>query len=432
MTGEGPAGLAARLSVLQERGRLPSIVGGVLRGGRLAAVVGVGADPGTAYRIGSITKTFTAALVLQARDEGLLTLDDPLGRWLPGVPHAEVVLADLLGHTGGLPSEPAGAWWERVDGGDREALLATVDAARSVATPGEVFHYSNLGYALLGAVVEEVRGAPWWQVVQDRLIVPLGMGRTTAGPEAPYAPGRSVEHLTGRLVPEPHTSTGAMAPAGQAWSTVEDLASWAGVLAGRRPDVLAPATAAEMARPRPRSGDGYGLGVRRTVVDGRVLVGHTGSMPGFLASLFIDPGTGDGAVALTNATSGLVTEDVPGALLAGPDPEPVAPWWPTTDLPDAAAEVVGWWFWGSTALELRWDRGRLVLRTAWTATDTDVFELRGDRVVGVDGYHAGEELLVRRAADGSVHHLEVATFVLTRTPYDASAPIPGGPARPLG
>ena len=173
-----------------------------------------------------------------------------MGAHLPGVGYADLTVADLLGHTGGMQSEPAGPWWERSTGGGFAELAAANDGSGAVAGPGEWFHYSNLGYGLLGEVVSRLRGEPWIDVVRTRLLEPLAMTRTTWGPVAPHAQGHSVEHLTGALADEPHTDTGAMAPAGQLWSTVADLAVWAGVLAGRRPDVLDPATPPRWRTPR--------------------------------------------------------------------------------------------------------------------------------------------------------------------------------------
>ena len=118
--------LAARLVALQHAGRLPSVVAGVLRDGALAetaAVTGDGtADLATAYRIGSITKTLTAVLVLQLRDEGALGLDDPVGAHLPGVGYGDRTLRSLLAHSSGMQSEPAGSWWERSPGVDFPTL----------------------------------------------------------------------------------------------------------------------------------------------------------------------------------------------------------------------------------------------------------------------------------------------------------------------
>ncbi|MFC6285310.1 serine hydrolase domain-containing protein [Nocardioides sp. GCM10027113] len=423
----------ACLDLLQARGRLPSVVAAVLDGGDLMWVGGAGEVPAgdpadVQYRIGSITKTFVAVAVLRLRDAGLLSLDDELGRFVPESGYAAATLRSLLAHTSGMQSEPVGPWWERSAGIDVTSLVAANDASGTVAAAGEYHHYSNLGYALLGEVVARVRGAWWWQVVTDEVLRPLGMTRTSYDARAPHTQGYSVRHFTGELTREPHQDTGAMAPAGQAWSTVADLARWARFLAAGHPDVLDAATMREAQRPAAPAED-YGLGLRLLSWEGRRLAGHTGSMPGFLASCFVDPATGDGVVALANATTGLVTDEVPGLLLGGgplPDLEAREPWCPTVGVPDAVAGLPGLWFWGNTALELRWHNEALELRALGGGHREDVFVVRDDRIVGTAGYHRGETLRIHRTVDGGVSHLECATFVYTRTPYDPGVEIPGG------
>lgn len=415
----------ARLVWLQATGRIPSIVAGVLQDGELAWTGAVNASPDTQYRVGSITKTITAVAVLQLRDEGLLALDDPVGRFVPESGYADATVRGLLSHTSGMQSEPVGSWWERSPGVDVAALLAANDGSGAVAGAGEYFHYSNLGFAILGEVVARLRGAAWWDVVSDRILDPLAMTRTTYDAVTPHAQGSSVGHFAGTLTAEPHQDTGAMAPAGQLWSTVADLARWARFLAAGHPDVLAESTLGEMSAPAAPATD-YGLGLRLVSVGDRTFVGHTGGMPGFQASLFVDPVARDGVAVLASSTTGLDTDAVPAALLDGPDPAPVEPWRPTPVVPHLVEPVLGVWFWGNTAVELRWQNDGLQLRDLATATLEETFELRDGRIVGTGGYHRGETLHVVRRADGSVSHLDCATFVYTRVPYDPDVPIPGG------
>lgn len=409
--------LHERAAHLQARGRLPSLVVGVLHGGALAETAEVRAPIETSYRIGSITKTLTAVLVLQLRDEGRLSLDDAIGAFVTGTGYGAATIADLLGHTAGLQSEPVGSWWERSPGGSFAQLALTNDGSGAVAGPGEFFHYSNLGYGLLGELVARLRGGSWWDIVTQRLLVPLGMERTSYGPEHPHAQGFSVEHFTGRLRDEPHTDTGAMAAAGQAWSTIADLSIWTGVLAGRRPDVLARDTALEMGLER--LGGGYGLGLRLVEASGKSYVGHTGSMPGFLASLFVDQHSGDGVIALANATTGLDAESLPADLLHAALPAPEPEWEPTTALPGLMDEIAGLWFWGHTAIELRRHNETLQARALQSGRLLYTFGLEAGELVGISGYHRGETLHVHAT------HLECATFIYTRVAYDTAAPIPG-------
>jgi CubicO group peptidase (beta-lactamase class C family) len=221
-----------------------------------------------------------------------------------------------------------------------------------------------------------------------------------------------------------------MAPAGQLWSTVGDLVTWGQFLAGSRPDLLAPSTLAEMSRPVDES---YGLGLRLSANAGGVLIGHTGSMPGFLAALYVDPGSGIGGVVLTNGTTGIDPEQLVMELIDGDFVDDLPePWRPTLSVPGEVDGLPGLWFWGNSALELRWHNDGLDLRSlAVPEREPERFELADGRLVGVAGYHRGESLHVHRRSDGTINHLECATFVYTRTPYDPEAPIPGGvPRRP--
>ncbi len=426
------------LASLQAEGRLPSVSAAVARAGRpvwhgcVNVMPDVSVTSASAYRIGSITKTLTAVLVLQLRDEGLLELDDPIGRFVPEAGYATATVRELLSHTSGMQSEPCGPWWERVDGGSFDELMVANDGSGRVGGAGEVFHYSNLGFALLGEIVARLRGSTWWSAVQVRLLQPLGMTTTTYDAPADHAPGRSVDHFAHTLCGEPHADTGAMAPAGQLWSTVDDLLRWADFLAVGHPDVLSSRMLAEMALSAAPDGS-YGLGLRRVTDGERVLVGHTGSMPGFQASLFVDRPTRDAAVVLSDATAGLASERVGLRLLAASDPSgqeaPVAAWRPSPrPIPARVSEILGVWFWGNTGYGFEWRDGELQIRDLRSGELDERFVPAGDGFLGIEGYHSGETLHVRRGFDGSASHLECATFIWTRTPYDPSAPIPGGPA----
>jgi hypothetical protein len=223
-----------------------------------------------------------------------------------------------------------------------------------------------------------------------------------------------------------------MAPAGQLWSTVADLATYARFLLDGHPDVL-PAEDL-LAAAHPRSGDrddalghAYGLGFQLYAGGSGMLVGHGGSMPGFLAICLVDRGRRTGCVGLANATTGLGTADLARDLLeeleAG-EPSLPPPWTPASSVPKELADLLGLWHWGNTPFVFTLEEGGVVARTSGVVKWR--FALRDGRVVGTGGYQAGEELHVVRRDDGSVSHLEAATFVLTRTPYDPDAPIPGG------
>lgn len=405
--------------------RLPTLVAAVSESGEVtwAGCAGAAVDLDTQFRIGSITKTMTAVLVMQCRDEGLLDLDDAVGRWLPESAHRDVTVRALLSHTAGLSSEPAGEWWERTPGVDAARMLA--DNVTTVADPREFFHYSNLGFGLLGEVVARIRGTAWAKVLQSRLLEPLGLTRTTYLPQAPAASGWSVHPLTGVLSAEPATDTVALAPAGQMWSTVADLARYVEFLRSGHPDVLAVSTLREMATPDTVARD-MGLGLRLWGEGEGQMVGHLGSMPGFQATAFVEPHSGLGVVALTNGTTGFAGFELTDRLLGPTTPGPVEPWVPTVEVPDWARELVGHWHWGNSAYEVRWHNELLEFHDVARMGLAEQFVLRDGAIVGVNGYHKAEQLHVVRDEDGRINHLNCATFIYTREPYDPRAPIPGG------
>ena len=426
--------LLARVARAQRDGRCPSLVAGVVRHGALAWSAGRGdvdephAD--VQYRLGSITKTVCAVTVLRLRDEGVLRLDDPLEEHLPGTPLGDRTVGQLLAHLAGATSESPGEWWERAPGTTLEGL--GLDAGHVVLPAARRFHYSNLGYGLLGEVVARARGRSWTDVARDEVLLPLGMARTTPRPSGRAAAGLAVHPWADAVLPEPEHDAAVMAPAGQLWATAEDLGRLGAFLLGDTGDVLDPATVAEMAEPAGIdssaagwSAYGLGLQVQRTAdADGgsRVLVGHGGSMPGFLAGLWADRDEGTAALALANTTSGL-DGGLPVALLAdvrAHEPRIVGPW--TPEPPPVPLELLGPWFWGPAAYVLRAVPGGMLHLGGLGRPGRSSRFRRGPHGtwVGLDGYFAGETLRPGPTA------LELATFVFTRTPYDPAAPVPGG------
>lgn len=428
--------LLARLATIQSEGRLPSIVAGLIRDGGLVWSAGYGDVPGdprdVQYKIGSITKTMTAVLVLQLVDEGLLRLDDPVGSVLGEVGYADRTVRALLAHSAGLQAEPEGSWWERSEGGTFADLAAANDGSGQVFPVGRQFHYSNLAYGLLGEVVARLRGESWWECVDTRILSPLGMARTSYEAVGTHAQGYSVHPYANTLTAEPHPDTGAMAPAGQLWSTVTDLAAYAVFLLDGHPDVLSRDLLDEAMTPQAgtaRAGLEYahGLGFQLQPGGSGTLVGHTGSMPGFVATCFVDRRRRTGVVAFSNAMTGMGASTTAAALLdelERSEPTVPAPWRPSTYVPRELADLLGTWHWGNTLHVFELDGSDLVVRLRGAVQYR--YRVTDGRVVGVEGYQSGEELKVVRRPDGSVSHLDLTTFIFTREPYDPSAPIPGG------
>jgi CubicO group peptidase (beta-lactamase class C family) len=137
---------------------------------------GTPVTPETVFDIGSITKQFTAAAILKLEDEGRLSTDDPIGRWLPDVPadRAGITIHHLLTHSSGLTGDLGGDYQVM----PRDTLVRRALASELEAAPGERYDYSNLGYSLLGAIVEVASGLPYERFLHDRLLRPAGLEQT--------------------------------------------------------------------------------------------------------------------------------------------------------------------------------------------------------------------------------------------------------------
>ncbi|WP_316756963.1 serine hydrolase domain-containing protein [Streptomyces herbicida] len=436
--------LLHRIAVAQAEGRAPSLVAAVVRDGRAVwhgartSVDGHAPDEHVQYRIGSITKTFTAVLVLRLRDEGLLDLGDPLEKHLPGTGAGEATIAELLAHTGGLAAESPGPWWERTPGSLRPELTDVLGEQPFLHPVGRRHHYSNPGYTLLGALVEELRGAPWEDVLRREILEPLGLSRTSAQPLAPHAGGWAVHPWADVILPEPAEDLGRMAPAGQLWSTSGDLARFAAFLAAGDDRVLSAESVREMRTPAAPAeaadvadGASYGLGLQIQHRNGRLLVGHSGSLPGFLANLVISVADDVAAVVLANCTSGPVLSAVGADLVrivAEAEPRIPEPWRPLREADPSVVELAGQWYWGTQAFALRVTADGLISlgplsgngrRSRFQANDDGTW-------TGLEGYYAGELLRPVRRPDKAVSHLDLGSFVFTRQPYEEGAPVPGG------
>ena len=427
--------LLARTARVQAEGRAPSLVAGVVRDGELVWSAGRGAvdEPhrDVQYRLGSISKTITAITVLRLRDEGRLDLDDPLEKHLTGTPFGDRTIGQLLSHLAGAGAESPGQWWERTPGATLDELgLSDADVVLPAARR---FHYSNLGFGVLGELVATARGRAWAEVARDEVLAPLGMGRTTPRPSGRAAQGYAVHPWADVVQVEPEHDAVAMAAAGQLWATADDLARLGVFLLGDTGGVLSPDTVEEMTVPAGVDSSAptwmaYGLGVQvqrpPDAPAGTVLVGHGGSMPGFLAGLWVNRTEGTGALMLANTTSGLDNGLAAGLLadVRAAEPRIAAAWAPSP--PPVPVELLGPWFWGPAPYVLRAVPGGLLhLGGLGRPGRSSRFRPGPDGTwVGMDGYFAGETLRLDEVA------LNLATFVFTRTPYDGNAPVPGGVA----
>ncbi len=395
--------------LLQERqaDRLPSVAAAVVRKGELAWSNAVGranydeerdATPGTQYRIGSITKTFTATAIMQLRDAGALDLDDRLEQHVEGTAAGSPTIRRMLAHISGMQREAGEMFVEGTTPTENDLEVALA------LDPAQAHHYSNLAYGLLGRVVAAKSGMAYTDYVDERIIGPLGLSRTTWHSQEPKAQGYLVDEYARTVWTEPETNLGGVAAMGQLWSTVEDLAIWAAFLARGADDVLAAATIEEMWFPQVMYFPddwvlGWGLGLMLYNQNGKIFGGHGGAMAGHLAGVYVHRKTQVGAAALTN--SGTRGNMDPFAISLAEKamelwPEPIEPWHPEAEPPDDVRAILGRWWSEGNEFIFWWERGALQAKVAGTppGRGETTFERDGEGWRASAGRERGERLRV--------------------------------------
>jgi CubicO group peptidase (beta-lactamase class C family) len=442
------AELETELGLLLRRAqaeRVPSVVAGVSRAGVLRWSEAVGAavaDPfeeatlDHQYRIGSITKTFTAVAVMQLRDAGALDLADPLGRHLPDAAKGTPSLRRLLSHLSGLQREPPGSDWEALHFPAGPEAVASLAEAEQVLPPGARWHYSNLAFTLLGEVVARVSGMPYRRYIEERVLGPLGLSRTTFRPAPPVACGYLVDPYSDTVHREPQLEeTGDLDSAGALWSTVGDLCRWGAFLADPDPRVLAPETAEEMTVVQAIADHegwtlGWGLGLELRRRGERILCGHSGAMPGFLAGLMVARKERVAAAVLQSSGATGTPDELAATLVTRTlelEPEPPAEWRVGEPPPEELRGVLGRWWSEGHEFVFSWRSGRLAARGVEAPPNRPpaTFRREGeDRYRTVAGRETGELLRIVRDETGEVVRLYWATYPFTRAPETFGQPGP--------
>ncbi|MGL3806040.1 serine hydrolase domain-containing protein [Paeniglutamicibacter sp. R2-26] len=259
-------------------------------------------------RIGSVTKTFTGTLLLQLAEEGKLDLDEPIEKYHPGIPNGDRISLRMLANmTSGVASfytddflaryfgDPAGKF-------TTEELIDYGISASPVFAPGEKFNYSNTNTILLGLVIEEVAGRPFPEVLQQRILTPLGLAGTSWPGESdeipePHPRGFTLQGLEPLKEPvdATHWTPTFAGAAGALISTVDDLLVYNRAL-GTGQGLLSPETQAGRLTSFP-SPAGYGLALG--CIGG--WVGHTGELPGFNTALYYDTTADTSVVVMVNS-----------------------------------------------------------------------------------------------------------------------------------
>jgi D-alanyl-D-alanine carboxypeptidase len=417
--------------------RVPGAQVAVARHGELVLSEAFGvADPTTGepltpahlFRVASHSKSFTATAILQLAEQGALRLDDRLGAHVPelaeaGSELADVTVAALLEHGAGVLRDGFdGDHWQHVGPFPDRARLLAIASAPGVAKvePDTAFGYSNVGYALLGLVVEAASGRSYAEHLAERIIAPLGL-RDTASEHLPeraseYAAASTSLRTSRERTVIPHVDTRAMAAATGVTSTAADLVAFFSALVLPGDERLLSA-ASKRAQQRPRyatSADpattrryGYGLILDRigSGAPATTVLGHSGGYPGHITRTAVDPASGWAVSVLTNAIDG------PAAALSTGVLELLLADSAVTDAERAAvaAPFTGRFrnMWGMQDIQVIGDRLlRIDPAAEHPLEQVDVLERTGDssaRVVEGDGFGSvGEEVTAERAPDGSV------------------------------
>lgn len=282
------------------------------------------------FRVASHSKTFTTVIVLRLVEHGKLRLDDAVGELVPeldGSTAADITVRELLGHQAGIirDSSDGDFWQHRRPFLDREQVLECVRTEGVVFEPNEHFKYTNIGYSLLGIIIEQVTGKTYDEVARAAVIDPLGLTRT--GTE--LDPARAAEYAaghTGRIAHDdarrvlPHVDTRAMAAATGWYSTALEMVRYGATHVLGDTTLLSDKSKRIAQREestvtvRGQDLGRYGLGMALGKVGDRELVGHSGGYPGHITRTWIDPVDGLVVSALTNAVDGIASQIADGVI----------------------------------------------------------------------------------------------------------------------
>jgi CubicO group peptidase (beta-lactamase class C family) len=334
------AGIDKAVDEILARTGAPSASVAVVRDGQLAYVHAYGlakleprtpATPEMRYGIGSISKQFTATAVLMLAEEGKLSLDDKVVRWLPELTRArEVTLRQLLSMTSGYQD-----YWPQdyvMPGMLQPATAGEITAAWARKPldfePGTKWQYSNTNYVIAGMIVERVAGLPLFEFLRQRVFTPLKMTSVfdvDAAPLPAEDPGHYLRYALGPLRPAPKEGKGWLFAAGELAMTARDLARWDVSLIDQ--SLLQPASYRELEREVALAGGvgtRYGLGVSVGLAEGRRVVSHGGEISGFTATNTVYPDQRTAVVVLTNldatTASGEIAGKIAELLFATTDP----------------------------------------------------------------------------------------------------------------
>ncbi|MYE27536.1 MAG: beta-lactamase family protein [Chloroflexi bacterium] len=274
----------------------------------------------TRFRIASISKTFTAVAILQLRDAGALCLDDPVSQYLDwfdlqfqGAP--EITIRNLLTHTSGLPRDSHNPMWTECDAPAWDDFVEGLKSRQPTRPPYDKFAYSNVGYSLLGGIIEAVSGESWAIYLKRNIVDPLDMSETHPVPrrdDPMLATGYSQLSEDYEREPMPFFLMNGFEASANFASSINDLVKYAAFhLSGDDNAVLSPHSRRDMHRIHwlePSWNTGYGLGSMLYKLDDWSISGHGGGYPGYLTGFTLCREHKVAVIVLTNALGSAPTE----------------------------------------------------------------------------------------------------------------------------
>ena len=302
---------------IAERGA-PSVAIGIVRGrdtitmrawGQADIEQDVRATPRSVYRIGSVTKQFTSAAVMQLVEQGKVKLDDSIATYLSNLPVAwrAVTVRQLLNHTSGIPSYTGiGPAWVRRWGEEMnpDTLVALTGSLPMWFAPGTKWQYDNSGYVVLGMLIEKITGRSWGTDLSERFLKPLNLNDTYNCVAAPLVPRRAHGYETNGngWKNTPYLEMSQPYSAGAMCSTVADLAKWNRAL--NTGHVVSAASYALMTTPAGAAVKSrYGFGLSRDTIAGRLTIAHGGGINGFTTGNLWVPSAELSVTVLANSGS---------------------------------------------------------------------------------------------------------------------------------
>ena len=239
-------------------------------------------DINTIFQIGSITKQFTSAIILQLEEQKKLSLQDSLTKYISDYPNGnKITIEQLLTHTAGVYNYTDDAAFmksESMHPISRDSLIARFKYKPLDFTPGEKFSYSNSGYELLGYIIEKVTGESYFQVVRQRIFKPLHMDHSGFDFTDLHSPDKALGYTPQSTTPAPIVDSSFSFAAGAMYTTVGDLYKWdRGLLSGK---ILSQASQQKAYTPHLAH---YGYGWMISLSDGKKVVEHGGGITGFVS-----------------------------------------------------------------------------------------------------------------------------------------------------